>query len=98
MTIKQAVSILDRSERGRDVARELYQFLSGRVSGLDVDGQMAVLSLIEDVVSAGLSLVAILLPVLALLLVVALFVVAWRMIRRLRLRRAERPATGAAPP
>lgn len=57
-----------------------------------------VLSLIEDVVSAGLSLVAILLPVLALLLVVALFVVAWRMIRRLRLRRAERPATGAAPP
>lgn len=48
MTIKQAVSILDRSERGRDVARELYQFLSGRVSGLDVDGQMAVLSLIEE--------------------------------------------------
>ena len=36
-----------------------------------------VLSLIEDVVSFGLSFVAILLPVLALLLVVAMFVAAW---------------------
>lgn len=57
------------------------------------------LSLIEDLLSAGLSLIAILLPVLALVLVVALLVLAWRAIRRLRLRRTQRAATpGAAPP
>lgn len=49
-----------------------------------------VVSLIEDVASFGLSFVAILLPVLALLIVVAMFVVAWRVIRRLRRSRAGR--------
>jgi hypothetical protein len=57
-----------------------------------------VLSLVEDVLSLGLSVVAIVLPVLALLLVVALLVAAWRAIRRLRLSRARRAAAAAAPP
>jgi len=48
-----------------------------------------VVSLIEDVASVALSVVAIILPVLAALLVVAMFVVAWRVIRRLRRRRAQ---------
>ena len=52
-----------------------------------------VISLIEDVVSFGLSFVAILLPVLAALIVVALFVVAWRVIRRGRRALAARAAT-----
>lgn len=51
-----------------------------------------VVSLAEDVVSAGLSLVAIVLPVLAALLVAALFVVAWRVIRRGRRALAARAA------
>lgn len=55
-----------------------------------------VVSLIEDVASFGLSFVAILLPVLALLIVIALFVVAWRVIRRGRRALAAR-ATPARP-
>ncbi len=52
-----------------------------------------VLSLIEDVTSAGLSVVAIALPVLAVLLVIGMFAVAWWAIRRLRrLRRDRAPA------
>lgn len=51
-----------------------------------------VVSLIEDVASVALSVVAIIVPVLAALLVVAMFAVAWRMIRRLRRRRAPAPA------
>ena len=54
------------------------------------------LSLIEDVTSTGLSVVAIALPVLALLLVVALFAAAWTAIRRLRRRLASRRETAAA--
>ncbi len=49
-----------------------------------------ILSLIEDVTSTGLSVVAIALPVLALLLVLALFAAAWIVIRRLRRRMASR--------
>ena len=52
-----------------------------------------VISLIEDVVSFGLSFVAILLPVLALLIVIALFAAAWRVIRRGRRALAARTAT-----
>lgn len=55
-----------------------------------------VVSLIEDVASFGLSFVAILLPVLALLIVIALFVAAWRVIRRGRRALAARAAP--APP
>lgn len=51
-----------------------------------------VVSLIEDVASFGLSFVAILLPVLALLIVIALFVAAWRVIRRGRRALAARAA------
>ena len=60
------------------------------------------LSLIEDVTSTGLSVVAIALPVLALLLVIAMFAAAWTAIRRLRRRLASRreaalpPAPGSA--
>jgi hypothetical protein len=57
-----------------------------------------VLSLIEDVLSLGLSVVAIALPVLAALLVLALLVAAWRVIRRLRRLRARRTAPAAPPP
>jgi hypothetical protein len=57
-----------------------------------------VLSLIEDVLSLGLSVVAIALPVLAALLVLALLVAAWRAIRRLRRLRARRTAPAAPPP
>jgi hypothetical protein len=57
-----------------------------------------VLSLIEDVLSLGLSVVAIALPVLALLLVVALLVAAWRVIRRLRRIRARPAPPVPAPP
>lgn len=56
-----------------------------------------VLSLIEDVVSAGLSVIAIALPVLAALLVIAMFVVAWRVVRRLRARRAARSPAANVP-
>jgi hypothetical protein len=55
-----------------------------------------VLSLIEDVVSFGLSFVAILLPVLAALIVVAMFAAAWTVIRRLRRRLRERSAPAPA--
>ena len=58
-----------------------------------------VVSLIEDVASVALSVVAIILPVLAALLVVAMFAVAWRVIRRLRRRRAQPPLSySSAPP
>ncbi len=58
-----------------------------------------VVSLIEDVASVALSVVAIILPVLAALLVVAMFAVAWRVIRRLRRRRAQTPLRySSAPP
>ena len=58
-----------------------------------------VVSLIEDVASVALSVVAIILPVLAALLVVAMFAVAWRVIRRLRRRRAQAaPGYSSAPP
>jgi hypothetical protein len=53
-----------------------------------------VVSLIEDVLSLGLSFVAILLPVLAALLVAAMFAAAWVVIRRLR-RRMRRRARAA---
>ena len=52
-----------------------------------------VLSLIEDVGAIGLSLLAIVLPVLAAIVVLVAAVVAWRLIRRLRRRRS-----GAAAP
>jgi hypothetical protein len=51
-----------------------------------------VLSLIEDGISAVLAFSAIALPLLALLLVLALFAAAWLAIRRLRARRAARSA------
>lgn len=52
-----------------------------------------VLSLIEDVISVGLSFAAIALPLLALFLVLALLAAAWTAIRRLRERaRARRVA------
>lgn len=51
-----------------------------------------VVSLVEDVLSAGLSVIAIALPVLAALLVLAMFAVAWRVVRRLRGRRRGPPA------
>ncbi len=56
-----------------------------------------VLSLIEDATSTGLSVVAIALPVLALLLVIAMFVAAWTVIRRLRRRLASRRETALPP-
>lgn len=55
-----------------------------------------VVSLVEDVVSAGLSFVAILLPVLAALIVVAMFAAAWTVIRRLRRRLRDRAAPAPA--
>jgi hypothetical protein len=51
-----------------------------------------VVSLVEDVLSAGLSVIAIALPVLAALLALAMFAVAWRVVRRLRGRRSGPPA------
>ena len=57
-----------------------------------------VLSLIEDVTSTGLSVIAIALPVLALLLVVAMFAAAWTAIRRLRRRRRTGRRYSGAPP
>jgi hypothetical protein len=54
-----------------------------------------VLSLGEDVVSAVLSFAAVLVPVLALLLVVAFFALAWRLVRGLR-RRMRPRAPGPA--
>lgn len=49
LTIEQAISILERSERGRAVARQLYDLLDGSCCiGLDIEGKMAVLSLIEE--------------------------------------------------
>jgi len=58
-----------------------------------------VVSLVEDVASVALSVVAIILPVLAALLVAAMFAVAWRVIRRLRRRRAQAaPGYSSAPP
>ena len=53
-----------------------------------------VLSLIEDGISAVLAFSAIALPLLALLLVLALFAAAWLAIRRLRARRAARSGAG----
>lgn len=55
-----------------------------------------VLSLAEDVVSAGLSVIAIALPVLAALLVLAMFAVAWQAIKRLRRIRERRRGPPAA--
>ncbi len=51
-----------------------------------------VISLVEDVASVVLSFAAILLPVIALLMVLALFGGAWYAIRRLRRMRAARAA------
>lgn len=51
-----------------------------------------VLSLIEDAVSVTLSFAAIALPLLALLLVLALFAAAWTALRRLRAGSAAQPA------
>ena len=48
LTIDQAVEILDRSERGRAVGKELYDFLAGRAGSLDMNGKMAVLALLEE--------------------------------------------------
>lgn len=48
LTIEQATQILDRSGRGRTVARELYRLLDGSASGLDIEGKMAVLALLEE--------------------------------------------------
>jgi hypothetical protein len=56
-----------------------------------------VLSLIEDVVSFVLSFAAIALPVLALLLVIALFSAAWIAVRRLRARARSRAARASPP-
>jgi hypothetical protein len=53
-----------------------------------------VLSAIEDGISAVLAFSAIALPLLALLLVLALFAAAWLAIRRLRARRAARSGAG----
>lgn len=49
-----------------------------------------VMSAVEDTVSLGLSLLAILLPVVALILLIVLIYVAMRLIRRLRARRRRR--------
>jgi hypothetical protein len=54
-----------------------------------------VLSAVEDVVSFVLSFAAIIVPVLAALLVLALFAGAWVLIRRLRRRLAARAAPAA---
>lgn len=48
LTIEQAVFILDRSERGRVVGRELRRFLGGAAAAIDLDGKVAVLALIEE--------------------------------------------------
>lgn len=48
LTVTQAVSILERSERGRAVGRQLYEFLADRAASLDMDGKAAVLSLLEE--------------------------------------------------
>lgn len=55
-----------------------------------------VVSLVEDVVSFGLSFVAILLPVLAALIAIAMFAAAWTVLRRLRRRLRERSAPAPA--
>lgn len=57
-----------------------------------------VISLIEDVISVGLSFVAIALPLLALLLVLALFAAAWTAVKRLRERARGRRPRRVAPP
>lgn len=48
LTIEQAISILQRSERGRAVGHQLYEFLADRACSLDMDGKMAVLALLEE--------------------------------------------------
>lgn len=48
LTIEQAVSILSRSERGRAVGKQLYDFLNDKAISLDMDGKVAVLALIEE--------------------------------------------------
>jgi hypothetical protein len=55
-----------------------------------------VLSLAEDAASAVLSLFAIVLPVLALLLVIAFFVAGWRLLVRLRAAARGRPEARAS--
>ena len=48
LTIDQALEILDRSERGRAVAAQLYTFLSGPACSLDMNGKAAVMTLVEE--------------------------------------------------
>lgn len=48
LTVRQAVSVLNKSARGRLVARELYALLDGPASGLDMNGKVAVLALLEE--------------------------------------------------
>lgn len=48
LTIEQAVSVLWRSGRGRIVGQRLYCFLNDQAASLDMNGKMAVLSLIEE--------------------------------------------------
>lgn len=48
LTIEQAIAILDRSERGRAVGRQLHEFLADRAGALDMEGKVAVLSLLEE--------------------------------------------------
>lgn len=48
LTVKQAIAILNRTERGREVGRELYRLLGGPAASLDIGGKMAVLALLEE--------------------------------------------------
>jgi hypothetical protein len=48
ITIAEAVEVLSRSERGRVVGRQLYDFLADRANSLDMDGKVAVLALLEE--------------------------------------------------
>ncbi|WP_327045216.1 DUF4126 domain-containing protein [Microbispora sp. NBC_01189] len=57
-----------------------------------------VVSMVEDVGSVGMSLIAIFLPVLVVVALAVLAFVAWRMLRRVRRFREARRARAASPP
>lgn len=51
LMIKLAVSILERSARGREVGRQVYKLLASRLWSLDMDSKLAVLALLEEFIN-----------------------------------------------
>lgn len=48
LTVRQAIEVLNRSARGRHVARQLHALLDGPAASLDMSGKVAVLALVEE--------------------------------------------------